>query len=1119
MSVTLFACGGGNTLDIDINVDSDQVSVDSVSTSSEKVSINLNQDNSAQIVLTRKLSDDTEQSLNVFISWEADELSLKDELDNSFVATYDKEALLAGESSTITVTDTESKIDFEINIQIIPQESASEENPIKQFVISPVDRELEVGESLSLAVTVLMNDDTEGDLPDDVICTLEAQSTVISVSADCTVTALSPGEATVTLSSANRVDQSKVVKSVVIVTEPRLIEVEILPHNQQLFIDSELQLSLNFIYSNGSTSAGDFSTIQCYSDSVLISITTDCLITGLTSGSAVISLLSPTIDGVTLATSTVEVVPNAITSLRMGMASLTLSKDETKTTNVLADFESGENDIEITSLSKCLVKSGAEFVSVTEGCEITGLAKGSAEVIAELKSDSTMITTNILSINVIVPEILSMKISPALLELKRGSVDSVKVFADYDNGDTDVDITSLAKCSLKSGVDYISVTESCEVTAVALGSAEIIAELTSDSSKKTLSSGIVEVKESVISSLRIEPSSLSMNKSDVEAVKVFADYENGETNTDVTSLVRCVINEGADSIAVTESCEITAVETGNAVVSVEFLDGSSISSIPTADVAVVKYVTRIEFTSPSISLIEDLEKQSSLLVTYSDASTTLDDFSLVKCESNSPLITVTDNCYVKAVSAGTATVSLKLFTPSDVTLGELSVDVLPAVITKLYVSPNEKLLAIGDKKPFKVLADYNNKKSGVNVTSLSRCLLDSGNSIISITDAENCVVEGLQEGSGTVKAELNDGSIVESNVMATVSVIDAKIIPSGTTVVLDGAYFGDAAANVSCDVEIAQIVINADCSVVGIFPGFFDVTATLTDSASGEVISTVVKPVAVEAAVLGDLSAANDFTFTVDPNIYVVVYKVANAATGEIYKVTLQDNSFSDTLSLSVLPDLSFNNSCENTFPAAVFSRSQVACGIQTTADDFYILLDKLNPLVGLSGTITVNTDPNILLSHGKPVFGANGAYIDSYEFNSENLLVVGQPLTVGHVPANLDGINISRYYSNIDDGNMDPEPLSGDYQISIQFDSTNFDATSVVIGWDNADSIGNLVSICPYSDLLISNDTLSCTIINSAQTHIFVEVHGNGTDHNGVSNITAVDGEIGFNITLTQQP
>ena len=1208
LSLFLIACGGGKK-DSD-QVPPDQVTVKTAGLNLAKVSIDLNQNNSADVVLTRIFDDESETTLNLVISWDDENLVLNDESGNLIQLDYDKDLLIAGETS-IKFTDPESKLDIEFLIELI-QESIPPS--IQQYVLSPNNLELEIGNTADLSISVTMSDGNNSTVPEDVICALDASSAVINVSEDCQISALEAGQAIVTLAATEDIDDNLIQKATVVVLPPSvavITKAEIQAPTDLLVEGLDLQLSVKSTYSNGDFSFDEFDVVKCLSNSSIITITADCKVTAKSPGKATIELEKLINADIELATFEIEVTPRSVIRLRVTPDKLFLGNSESRSVKVLADYNNGDMSVDVTAQSRCFLKNPVDdVISVQESCFVEAIQDGNAEVSAELKDGSIVNDISVASVNVSVvpPDITKIEIDPSVKQIFTNSSLQLSVNLIYSNGEVVKDDFTQVKCISNS--PFVDVTPSCNVTANSTGTAIIQLELLVESTAELFESQI-EVQAASITHLTVSPINLVVKDGETQSLTILADYNNGDKNMDVTNQSRCLLHAGAGVVSVLDSCEFTALSTGNAKITAELIDGSPIDSVtvsqvevlppditkvkfdghqstlveglelslplsvyysngdvkkneftvvnciseseflsitPTCDVTAISsgvasiglkllvdgtptlIETKIEIIPPDIikveidthdsTLVEGLELSLPLSVYYSNGVVKQNEFTVVKCISESVFISITPSCNVTAISAGDASIGLELLVDGTPTLIGSQIEIIPLTIKQFKVTPASPRLSIGDIRLLKVIADYNNDTS-VDVTEKSSCSISAGNNIISLSSS--CGIEALQNGSAEISVSVNDTTVIDP-VVVHVTVSDDLVLDSGEFILLDADYFGgDANTRVSCDQDYL-LGIESNCEIFAYFPGEHEITATLKNITTGEFIRTVKRTVVVKAVSLGDFSQKSDFSFLVSPNIYAIVFEISNVTMDNVYKITLSDNLLPSNIKLGVLSDLSTSKlACANTVPAASFE-GRVACGIRATTDKIYISLEELNVNQGLSGVISIVPDADILQFAGplKVGGGSNVAYIDAYEFAP---LTVGQTFVGGHVPANLEGLNVSRYFSNLELG-MNPAPNAGNfYTVTVTFEPANavglanFDLQSVRVRWYGGNKEGDPDLQCVPQYDAVKTNTLSCTFNNIGQDNIFVEVHGNGVDNLGLSNVTAVDGEITYSINLSQIP
>ena len=946
LSLFLIACGGGKE-DSD-QVPATQITIKTADIDLEKVSIDLNQKKSADVVLTRIFDDESETTLNLVISWGDGKLVLKDEAGNVIQLNYNDDLLTVGETD-IKFTDPESKLDVEFLIELIPEQS---EPSLTEVSLSLEKLTIDLNMSVTSSTNLVSKFDDNTEISD--------------------------------------------------------------------------QLTFSWIKESGSLTLKNSS--------------------------------------------------NTVIDLDYDSASL-------NTSSIPVTFIDPLSNVELS----------IEIVIVDEIVDPV-----------ELSIKKYVLTPNKVELSTDDEIVLSLSV----------------IMSDDSQGVVPDDVI----CLLDAASGVISVTPNCKVTALQAGEVNVTVSRTeaiSDSLVQKASVTVVSRSEPVVTITKVEINEKSPTL--IEGLDLplsfNVTYSNGKIEGNQFDKVEC--RSSSSLISITSNCVVTAISSGKAKIDLIMLTGDTPILIGSEIEITPTEIIKVEIDAHDPILVEGLELSLPLSVYYSNGVVKKNEFTDVKCISDSDFISITPTCNVTAISPGLAPISLELLVGGDPRLTGSQITIIPLAIKEVNVTPVAPRLSIGDVRSLKVIADYNNNTS-VDVTAKSTCSLNTGNTVISLSNV--CVIEALQNGSAEISVSVNEVTTIEP-VLVSVTVSDGLVLDSGEYIILDVDYFGgDANTRVSCDQDFL-LGVESNCEIFAYFPGEHEITATLKNITTGEFIRTVKRTVVVNAVPLGDFSQESDFTFLVSPNIYAIVFEINNVTMNNVYKITLSDNLLPPNIKLGVLSDLLISKlTCANTVSAAASIAGRVACGIEVSSDKIYVSLEDLNASEGLSGMISVVPDTDILQFAGPLKAGgdSNVAYIDAYEFAP---ITIGQTFVDGHVPANLEGLNVSRYYSDIELG-MNPAANAGNfYTVTVTFEPpnsvglANFDLQSVRIRWYGGTQEGDPDLQClPQYDVVKTN-TLSCTFDNIGQDHVFVEVHGNGADNLGLSNVTAVDGEITYSINISQVP
>ncbi len=273
--------------------------------------------------------------------------------------------------------------------------------------------------------------------------------------------------------------------------------------------------------------------------------------------------------------------PPELRELRLEPAALTRRPGATANLRAIGIFDD-ESERDLTS--ECTFESRDPDVAEVSGRIVRAISEGTATIRAEhgptgIRSDN--------GLEVVVPGIVSIALSPAQAVLSGGQSVQVRAIAELSSGDTGFDVTELVEWT-SSRAEVASVSNSAgsrgRVQALTRGETEIsardpasgtrsekealIVEVTSDSGGGGGGGGALDIRE-----MTVDPETLSLLPGETASVVVRALLADG-TTVNVTSA--CTFESTrARSVTVASDGSVSALESGRARVRVRHPDGGA----------------------------------------------------------------------------------------------------------------------------------------------------------------------------------------------------------------------------------------------------------------------------------------------------------------------------------------------------------------------------------------------------------------------------------------------------------------------------------------------------------------------------------------------------------------
>jgi len=508
LSLLLLACGGAKKDDPE-QFPPNQAAIVSADVNLSKVSIDLNNNNSADIVLTRKFDDDSETILKLVVAWDADKLVLKDDSDNVIELNYDNSELLAG-TAAIKFSDPGSDLDIEFEVELIPESSTPEEPAFVEVNASTekLEIDLNVADRATFDLVSKFDDDSEviqtfSFVWDDAQNSLhlrDAADTEITINFDAA--ALSTGIIEVTFIDSASSEQISIDVVIVAVEDntgsnpqsPTIQKYLLAPQVKTIHAGENFQLNIAILMSDGSTGVVP-TDVKCKLEaaSIVIVVTPDCLVTGLLEGEAEVTLIgSQSIDDGLIQKAKIKVLPPYITKAEI--TSSNVSVIEKLTIDLFVTLTYSNGDVVENNFNPVKCSSSSGLISVSDACIVTGNLPGIATVNLEVVGNNTVEIIGT-QVEVIPASITRLRVIPDNLGMEVDANRSLRVIAEYNNN-TSTDVSSDANCTIGSGVDVISVLPGCQIVGNKLGDASV--NVTLNNSEVTGVGATVRVMDPIV---------------------------------------------------------------------------------------------------------------------------------------------------------------------------------------------------------------------------------------------------------------------------------------------------------------------------------------------------------------------------------------------------------------------------------------------------------------------------------------------------------------------------------------------------------------------------------------------------------------------------------------------
>ena len=727
-TVTVTTADGGKTATCSVTVEAKKIPVTGVTL--DKTEAELVEGESITLTATIAPEDATDKT----VSW----VSSDEE-----IAKVDSEgkvsAIAPGTADiTVTTTDGEKKAVFALTV-------VAKVVPVESIAIDKETLELVEGDSATLTATV-----SPDNASDKTYAWTSSNPDVATVAEDGTVTAIAPGNTTITATSN---DGGKTASCEVSVAK-RVIPVESVTLSGETSVTAGDTVTFTYTITPSDATVQDVKWSS--SDESVIKVDADGTAVVLKNGVATITVT--TVDGEKTASAKILASPLLVSSLSLDVTSLTLAAgEEGKLVATVAPENATNKELSWKSLTTSVATVDAEGnvkavkpgtakirVSTTDGsklnaeCEVT-VTKAKVAVTG-VSLDNTL-----LLISVGESRKLSATVKPS------GATNKEVSWASSNESVATVDSNGNVK-GLKEGSATITVTTKD-------GSKTATCKVTVSKPVSTIAVTGVSLNKTSLSLTVGESQSLSATVSPSNASDKSVSWKSSDTSV----------------ATVDGSGNVKAVKAGTATITVTTKDGSKTA---TCKVTVSKPVSTIAVTGVSLnktSLSLTVGESQSLSATVSPSNAS--DKSVSWKSSNTSVATVDGSGNVKAVKAGTAKVTVTTKDGSKTATCNVTVKSSSVAVTSISLNKKDLYLSEGESEKLIVTfnpSDATNKEVTWESDTPSKATVDN-----------NGNVKAVKAGTATITVTTKDGSRIARCLVhvsaAVINVTGVSVSPTSVT--------------------------------------------------------------------------------------------------------------------------------------------------------------------------------------------------------------------------------------------------------------------------------------------------------------------------------------------------
>ena len=546
------------------------------------------------------------------------------------------------------------------------------------------------------------------------------------------------------------------------ITSPALISIAVSPHTGAIALGTLQQFSATGTYTNGSTKV--ITTFVSWSSSTpaVATVGSSGVASSQSVGSATITATSGSISG----TATLSVTPAALVSITVMPLSPTVPKGLSQQFAATGTYTDGTSQNLTSSVQ--WKSSNPSIVTVNSLGDGFAVSSGNAQVIA------TAAATGIFgqsTITVSPAALASIAVTPPNSSGALGTAQQFAATGTYTDGSTQ-DLTASALWR-SSNTTVATIGASGQASTKAAGLTTISA-----TSGSIVGSTNWTVTQATLVSIAVTPAIPSLPLGETQQFTATGTFTDGSIQ-DITNTVKW---SSSDSTAATISMTsptrglAQALATGATVITASL---SGISGNTTLTVSPAVIVSIAVAPSP-LSFAKGTTQQLSAVATYSDNSTKDITNTATWSSANDTIASVSTSGAATAVKVGTTTITAA---SSGVT-GAISVQVTPAVLASIAISPSSVSIPMGTTQQFTATGTYSDGSTQDLTASVQWTSSDA--TVATISMATSTIGLATSVGTGTATISANSGSVsgTASLTITPAALVSVAITPSAPSIAL-----------------------------------------------------------------------------------------------------------------------------------------------------------------------------------------------------------------------------------------------------------------------------------------------------------------------------------------------
>ena len=663
-----------------------------------------------------------------------------------------------------------------------------------------------------------------------------SDNSVVTVSSDGTVTAISEGSTTIFAMSEGVVSNYQTIT----VTAATLSSIQITSEDTSIALGLTSQYNATGIYSDGTTATITNLVDWESSETDVATINANGLVSSNSVGTAE---LMASLNGIDSNSMTLTVTDASLASIQVTSSTVSLPKGTSRDLVATGVYTDGTTQILTNIVS--WISDDVSITTVDEDGMLSALSEGTTTVTASLNN----VMSNSAFIEVTAAEITAIQITPSLKSVAKGLTQQYVATGIYSDSTT-VDITDSVSW-VSSDTSIATVGKAGLATTSSIGSTTISATLSGVTNQVTLT-----VTSATLVSIQVSSSKSTISAGLTSQMTAIGTYTDLST-LDLTDTVAWTTSD--TTIATIDSSGlITGIKEGSFTASAVY---DAISSNEVNLTISKAELQTILVTPKASSTAKGTTKQFKATGNYSD-STTADISSDVNWTSSATdVATISSTGLATGVTEGSTTINASL----DGVSASTDFTVSAAVIQSIAITPEVTSIAKGNTQQFTAIGTYSDA-STLEITSLVSWITSDTN-VITLSSVG--YGQSTNEGTATVTASLDDVTSNGSSITVTAAEINAISITTDTSSLLVSRTLQYAATATYSDGSTADVTSvlswgssNLSVGTIGLTGLFTSIdvgsaTITATDGTYSDSIDVDVKTVSMCGSGIDDTDATN----------------------------------------------------------------------------------------------------------------------------------------------------------------------------------------------------------------------------------------------------------------------